>query len=87
MLFEGFHFVRTMHQLVQYFYLLSLYHLMLLGDNRNDVYITVERGEYDKGTKTAQRNIEVCVVVVKDTGEVKQVSYDFYFVHITLYIS
>jgi len=49
--------------------------LFLLGDNRNDVYITLERGEYDKGTKTAQRNIEVCVVVVRDDGEVKKASW------------
>ena len=50
-----------------------VYILLLLGDNRNDVYIILEKGEYDKGTKTAQRNIEVCVVVVKDSGELKQV--------------
>jgi len=49
--------------------------LLLLGDNRNDVYITLEKGEYDKGTKTAQRNIEVCVVVVKDNGELKKVCW------------
>ncbi|XP_065900793.1 dedicator of cytokinesis protein 2-like [Dysidea avara] len=46
--------------------------IILPGDNRNDVYIILEKGEYDKGTKTAQRNIEVCVVVVKDSGELKQ---------------
>ena len=46
-----------------------------IGINRNDVYITLERGEYDKGTKTAQKNVEVAVVVVNDSGEIRQVKY------------
>ena len=48
--------------------------LLLVGINRNDVYITLERGEYDKGSKTAQKNVEVAVVVVNDSGEIRQVS-------------
>ena len=47
----------------------------MVGINRNDVYITLERGEYDKGTKTAQKNVEVAVVVVNDSGEIRQVSF------------
>ena len=46
----------------------------MVGINRNDVYITLEKGEYDKGTKTAQKNVEVAVVVVNDSGEIRQVS-------------
>lgn len=48
----------------------------MVGINRNDVYITLERGEYDKGTKTAQKNVEVAVVVVNDSGEIRHVSFD-----------
>lgn len=48
----------------------------MVGINRNDVYITLERGEYDKGTKTAQKNVEVAVVVVNDSGEIRHVSSD-----------
>ena len=49
--------------------------LLYVGINRNDVYITLERGEYDKGTKTAQKNVEVAVVVVNDSGEIRHVSF------------
>ena len=47
----------------------------MVGINRNDVYITLEKGEYDKGTKTAQKNVEIAVVVVNDSGEIRQVSF------------
>ena len=48
--------------------------VFLVGINCNDVYITLEKGEYDKRLKTAQKNVEVAVVVVNDSGKIRQVS-------------
>lgn len=45
-----------------------------VGDARNDLYLTVVRGEFDKGNKTSQKNIEVSVQIVTEQGEVLQVS-------------
>ena len=60
---------------------ISVVVLLYVGINRNDVYITLERGEYDKGTKTAQKNVEVAVVVVNDSGEIRHVSFVWLDVH------
>ncbi|KAL3852348.1 hypothetical protein ACJMK2_016003, partial [Sinanodonta woodiana] len=37
--------------------------LYTLGAVRNDLYVTLQSGEFDRGSKTAQRNIEVKVTV------------------------
>ena len=44
------------------------------GDARNDIYVTLEGGTFSKGTKTAERNVEVVVNVVNNTGTVIPVS-------------
>ena len=44
------------------------------GDVRNDLYLTLLRGEFEKGAKTAQRNVEVRVVVLDSEGQVIPVS-------------
>ena len=40
------------------------------GDARNDIYVTLEGGSFSKGTKTAERNVEVAVSVVEKSGTV-----------------
>ena len=54
--------------------LITMVTVLLVGINCNDVYITLEKGEYDKRSKTAQKNVEVAVVVVNDSGKIRQVS-------------
>ena len=44
------------------------------GDARNDIYVTLEGGSFSKGTKTAERNVEVAVNVVDKSGAVIPVS-------------
>ncbi|XP_078449223.1 dedicator of cytokinesis protein 1-like isoform X1 [Lampetra planeri] len=45
--------------------------IIMPGDVRNDVYITLVQGEFDKGSsKTTQKNVEVTMVVCDDTGKV-----------------
>ena len=41
-----------------------------VGDARNDIYVTLESGSFSKGTKTAERNVEVAINVVDSTGKV-----------------
>lgn len=42
-----------------------------LGDVRNDIYITIEKGEFERGSgKTAQRNVEVTMVVLAGSGRI-----------------
>ena len=45
-----------------------------LGDVRNDIYITVEHGVFEKGTKRSERNVEVAVEVFDGTRNVIPVS-------------
>lgn len=40
------------------------------GDVRNDLYLTLVCGEFSKGTKTSERNIEVTVTVCNEKGNV-----------------
>lgn len=46
---------------------------LLLGDVRNDIYLTLVQGEFDKGNKKTQKNVEVTVCVCDESGNVVQV--------------
>lgn len=41
---------------------------------RNDLYITVERGEFEKGGKSVARNVEVTMLIVESGGQTLKVS-------------
>ncbi|XP_070558084.1 dedicator of cytokinesis protein 3-like isoform X2 [Ptychodera flava] len=43
--------------------------VIMPGDARNDVYITIDRGEFEKGGKTAGKNVEVCMKVYDMEGK------------------
>lgn len=43
------------------------------GDVRNDIYLTLLQGEFDKGNKKTQKNVEVTVCVCDEAGNVMQV--------------
>ncbi|POI28264.1 hypothetical protein CIB84_007986 [Bambusicola thoracicus] len=45
---------------------------LLLGDVRNDIYLTLVQGEFDKGNKKTQKNVEVTVCVCDESGSVVQ---------------
>lgn len=45
----------------------------LIGEMRNDLYITVERGEFEKGGKSVARNVEVTMHVVDSGGQILRV--------------
>uniref|UniRef100_A0A8C9F1Q1 C2 DOCK-type domain-containing protein n=1 Tax=Pavo cristatus TaxID=9049 RepID=A0A8C9F1Q1_PAVCR len=45
---------------------------LLLGDVRNDIYLTLVQGEFDKGSKKTQKNVEVTVCVCDESGSVVQ---------------
>ena len=40
------------------------------GDVRNDIYVTVESGVFEKGTKRAERNVEVAIEVYDGSNHV-----------------
>ncbi|XP_049589605.1 dedicator of cytokinesis protein 3 isoform X3 [Syngnathus scovelli] len=46
--------------------------VMVPGDVRNDFYLTLERGDFERGGKSVQKNIEVTVSVLLDDGELVQ---------------
>lgn len=46
---------------------------LLPGDVRNDIYLTLVQGEFDKGNKKTQKNVEVTVCVCDESGSVVQV--------------
>lgn len=39
------------------------------GDVRNDIYITLSQGDFDKYNKTTQRNVEVIMCVCAEDGK------------------
>lgn len=43
--------------------------VILPGDVRNDIYITIKQGEFTRGSKTADKNVEVNVMVCNKQGE------------------
>ena len=47
---------------------------MTAGAVRNDIYVTLEYGQYEKGAKRAERNVEVSVEVVDNKGKIISVS-------------
>lgn len=53
--------------------------LSFIGEMRNDLYITVERGEFEKGGKSVARNVEVTMHVVDSCGQILKVFHSFYF--------
>ncbi len=51
-----------------------LFHLLVpAGEMRNDLYITLERGEFEKGGKSVARNVEVTVYVLDIDGQILKV--------------
>ncbi|KAJ8245663.1 hypothetical protein GJAV_G00273130 [Gymnothorax javanicus] len=44
--------------------------VIMPGEMRNDLYITLERGEFEKGGKSVARNVEVAVCVLDSDGHV-----------------
>lgn len=42
---------------------------------RNDLYITVERGEFEKGGKSVARNVEVTMFIVESGGQTLKVRW------------
>lgn len=43
--------------------------LFVLGDVRNDIYVTLVQGDFDKGSKTTAKNVEVTVSVYDEDGK------------------
>uniref|UniRef100_A0A3B3W117 Dedicator of cytokinesis 3 n=1 Tax=Poecilia latipinna TaxID=48699 RepID=A0A3B3W117_9TELE len=44
--------------------------VIMPGDVRNDLYLTLERGDFERGGKSVQKNIEVTMYVIYADGEV-----------------
>lgn len=47
--------------------------VILPGDVRNDLYLTLEYGEFSKGTKSSDKNIETVVTICSEKGVPLQV--------------
>lgn len=47
--------------------------LTFSGDIRNDLYLTLERGDFERGGKSVQKNVEVTVYVIYADGEILKV--------------
>ncbi|XP_077194626.1 dedicator of cytokinesis protein 4 isoform X4 [Paroedura picta] len=49
---------------------LGFSNIIMPGEMRNDLYITIERGEFEKGGKSVARNVEVSMFIVDSTGQI-----------------
>lgn len=45
-----------------------------LGDVRNDLYVNLERGDFERGGKSVQKNVEVTVLLLFADGELLKVA-------------
>uniref|UniRef100_A0A8C4LYV2 Dedicator of cytokinesis 3 n=1 Tax=Equus asinus asinus TaxID=83772 RepID=A0A8C4LYV2_EQUAS len=48
--------------------------VIMPGDIRNDLYLTLEKGDFERGGKSVQKNIEVTMYVLYADGEILKVS-------------
>ncbi|XP_043944609.1 dedicator of cytokinesis protein 4 isoform X2 [Protopterus annectens] len=44
--------------------------IIMPGDMRNDLYITVEKGEFEKGGKSVPRNVEITMYILDTEGHI-----------------
>lgn len=49
--------------------------IIMPGDVRNDIYLTIQGGDFDKYNKTTQKNVEVIMWVCDEEGKVIQVGW------------
>ncbi len=47
--------------------------VIMPGDVRNDIYVTLNTGEFKRGNKTSDKNIEVTMCVCNQNGDVLKV--------------
>ncbi|XP_056655533.1 dedicator of cytokinesis protein 4 isoform X8 [Monodelphis domestica] len=48
---------------------LGFSNIIMPGEMRNDLYITIERGEFEKGGKSVARNVEVTMYIIDSNGQ------------------
>ena len=51
--------------------------VLVTGDVRNDLYFTLKNGEFDKGSKSVGRNVEVKIKAYNGGGDLILVSSTF----------
>uniref|UniRef100_A0A8D0GQ39 Dedicator of cytokinesis protein 4 n=1 Tax=Sphenodon punctatus TaxID=8508 RepID=A0A8D0GQ39_SPHPU len=49
---------------------LGFSNIIMPGEMRNDLYITIEKGEFEKGGKSVARNVEVTMHIVDSGGQI-----------------
>lgn len=55
---------------------------MYIDDVRHDVYLTLSHGVFNKGTKRADKNVEIDVDIIDEKEQIISVRYFFSFVEI-----
>lgn len=59
-----------------------LYFPVPAGEMRNDLYVILEKGEFEKGGKSVARNVEITVYVLDIDGQILKVI----FLHLVLFV-
>lgn len=47
---------------------------------RNDLYVTLEKGEFEKGGKSVARNVEITIYVLDIDGQILKVKTFLFFI-------
>lgn len=71
---EGRGFVAVATVYVHVNFALFLLLLLFTGRDRNDIYLTLEYGQFEKGSKRAERNVEIAIAVCDKDGKIIPVS-------------
>ena len=53
----------------------NLKYFFLSLNCRNELYVVIERGDFERGGKSSGKNIEVTVFVIDDVGQIIEVIY------------
>lgn len=53
--------------------MLTVWVVCFAGDVRNDIYVTLIHGEFDKGKKKTPKNVEVTMSVHDEEGKLQEV--------------
>lgn len=65
---------KSFYEIYSIVYCMCTY-VILTGDVRNDIYVTIKQGEFTRGNKTADKNVEVTVLVCNKQGEPLKVEW------------
>lgn len=58
---------------------IDTYVIIIVDDVRHDVYLTLDHGVFNKGTKRADKNVEIDMEIIDEKEQILRVRLRYYF--------